>query len=105
MENPWAGYTDRWLSIYCCLAAYVRGCVQAPLNYFCESGIMQIQVNGQEHSTEENISLQDLLNRLGYQNRKIAVELNELIVPSRLYAETKLQENDSLEIVQAIGGG
>lgn len=66
---------------------------------------MHIKVNGQIQILQGKISLQDLLNTLGYQNRKIAVELNELIIPSRLYGETMLEEQDSLEIVQAIGGG
>jgi len=66
---------------------------------------MHIKVNGQIQILQGKISLQDLLNTLGYQNRKIAVELNELIIPSRLYEETMLEEQDNLEIVQAIGGG
>ncbi len=66
---------------------------------------MHIKVNGQIQILQGKISLQDLLNTLGYQNRKIAVELNELIIPSRLYKETMLEEQDNLEIVQAIGGG
>lgn len=66
---------------------------------------IEIKVNGQIRITDESTSVQALLESLGYQNKKIAVELNELIVPSRLYAETVLKEKDSLEIVHAIGGG
>ena len=66
---------------------------------------IEIQVNGQKQIIGENTSVQDLLASLGYQNKKIAVELNELIVPSRLFAQTRLKAKDCLEIVQAIGGG
>lgn len=37
--------------------------------------------------------------------RKVAVELNEEIVPRSRYAETVLANGDSLEIVHFIGGG
>lgn len=66
---------------------------------------MNIFVNGQPQQIESTISLETLLTVLGYQNKKIAVELNEEIVPARLYAQTLIKQNDSLEIVHAIGGG
>lgn len=66
---------------------------------------MQIYVNGEDFQLEQKKSLKALLAELGYQGKKIAVELNEEIIPLRLHEETLLQENDRVEIVQAIGGG
>jgi len=66
---------------------------------------VQIYVNGEDFQLEQKKSLKALLAELGYQGKKIAVELNEEIIPLRLHEETLLQENDRVEIVQAIGGG
>ena len=46
-----------------------------------------------------------LLDRLGLDRRKVAVERNTEIVPRSLYAETVLSPGDQLEIVHFIGGG
>ena len=46
-----------------------------------------------------------LLDRLGLDRRKVAVERNTEIVPRSLYAETALSPGDQLEIVHFIGGG
>jgi thiamine biosynthesis protein ThiS len=46
-----------------------------------------------------------LLERIGLDARKVAVERNEEIVPRSGYASVWLQAGDSLEIVHFIGGG
>jgi thiamine biosynthesis protein ThiS len=46
-----------------------------------------------------------LLVTLGLEQRKVAVERNEEIVPRSSYAETWLASGDALEIVHFIGGG
>jgi len=66
---------------------------------------MNVIINGKEQQIESNITLEKLVDILGFNNKKIAVELNEEIIPSRLYSATEIKQNDSLEIVQAIGGG
>ena len=64
-----------------------------------------ITVNGERQSAGLGITLEELLIQKGFLDKKIAVELNEEIIPRRLYSVTTLGECDSLEIVQAIGGG
>jgi sulfur carrier protein len=51
------------------------------------------------------LSVQGLLVLLELDTRKVAVELNEEIVPRSRYAETGLTSGDALEIVHFIGGG
>ncbi len=50
-------------------------------------------------------SVSRLLIALNLDMRKVAVELNEEIVPRSRYAETILATGDMLEIVHFIGGG
>jgi thiamine biosynthesis protein ThiS len=53
----------------------------------------------------EGQSVAALLEALGLDWRKVAVERNEAIVPRSAYAATVLVAGDSLEIVHFIGGG
>lgn len=66
---------------------------------------MNITLNGETKQLAEAICLSALITELGFQGRKIAVELNQEIIPKRLYEQVMLKEGDQLEIVQAIGGG
>ena len=50
-------------------------------------------------------SVAALLDQIGFDRRKVAVERNEAIVPRSAYGETRLGEGDKLEIVHFIGGG
>lgn len=66
---------------------------------------MQIQLNGQPHTLSEPISLAQLLDTLGLADKRVAVELNQDIIPRSRHAQTPLQDGDVVEVVHAIGGG
>ena len=66
---------------------------------------MNIIVNGESRSMESDASLGQLLVMLGLDGKRIAVEVNRDIVPRSDYDSFKLSENDTIEIVNAIGGG
>jgi thiamine biosynthesis protein ThiS len=63
-----------------------------------------VTINGKSIAAA-GITLQDYLLREGYRPDRVAVELNGNIVPKRTYDETILVDEDSLEIVQFVGGG
>ncbi len=64
-----------------------------------------IYVNGNGREIAENITVANVVAELGLTDKKIAVELNEEILPFHLFATQILNANDKLEIVHAIGGG
>lgn len=66
---------------------------------------MRIQLNGQDHALPGPMSLAALVERLGLDMRKIAVERNLEIVPRSAYGATALSDGDRLEIVNFVGGG
>ena len=66
---------------------------------------MNITVNGENRSMEAGTSLAQLLQSLGLEDRRIAVEVNRDIVPRSEYGSFQLSDNDAIEIVNAIGGG
>jgi len=66
---------------------------------------MNIIVNGETQNVPDNCSASLLVEQLGMQNDKIAMEVNREIVPRSQYGEYTFSENDQVEIVRAIGGG
>lgn len=66
---------------------------------------MRIQLNGQDHELPGPMTLDRLVERLGLDVRKVAIERNLEIVPRSTYAATMLDEGDRLEIVNFVGGG
>ncbi len=66
---------------------------------------MNIYVNGDEQQYTQGMSVADVVKSLGFENKRIAVELNKEILPFTHYPQTLLNANDRLEVVQAIGGG
>jgi thiamine biosynthesis protein ThiS len=68
-------------------------------------GHLSLTLNGEQRSLAGPISVAGLLETLGLDRRKVAVERNEAIVPRSLYDQTALAEGDWLEIVHFIGGG
>jgi len=66
---------------------------------------MHIQLNGERYELPDGQSVADLLQRLELTGRRLAVELNQDIVPRSQHAATLLSEGDQVEVVHAIGGG
>jgi len=65
---------------------------------------MQIILNGETRSFEQIVTIQDLLNKLQLTGR-LAVEVNQEIVPRSLFHTHEIRTGDTVEIVHAIGGG
>lgn len=65
---------------------------------------MRIEVNGEPRQVEAGTIL-GLVQELGLNPKKVAVERNLEIVPKSLHAETSLADGDRIEIVQFVGGG
>ena len=66
---------------------------------------MKIQVNGKAIQVDSSFTIADLINQLGYQDQRIAVEINEAIIPKSTHAEYVISEADKIEIIKAVGGG
>ena len=66
---------------------------------------MNIVVNGEKQSFENSITLEQLVTKMGFFGKRIAIELNEEIRPADQFSTIHLNEGDVVEIVQASGGG
>jgi sulfur carrier protein len=66
---------------------------------------MQIQVNGSTAEIAQPCTLSALIETLGLGDRRLAVEVNEELVPRSRFAEHRLAPGDRVEIIHAVGGG
>lgn len=66
---------------------------------------MNVTVNGDLVQVSAGCTLVELLEQLGLSGKRVAVELNEEVVPRSEHVAAVLQDADQLEIVHAIGGG
>ncbi|WP_416652747.1 sulfur carrier protein ThiS [Candidatus Pseudothioglobus sp. Uisw_086] len=66
---------------------------------------MKILVNGEKISLPADSSIEGLIVHLGYQNQRIAIEINESIIPKSNHSSFLLQDLDKVEIINAVGGG
>src|SRR6201995_3311688 len=66
---------------------------------------MEITLNGETRRIEAPVNVRGLLEQLGLDPAKIAVERNLEIVPRSTYDQMALRDGDRLEIVHFIGGG
>ena len=51
------------------------------------------------------ISISEYLNKENFDPRRVAVEINEEIVPKNKFSEVILQDGDVVEIITFMGGG
>ncbi len=66
---------------------------------------MQILLNGKPRDAADGTTIAVLLGELELVGRRLAVEVNEDVIPRSRHPEHALREGDRVEIVHAIGGG
>lgn len=66
---------------------------------------MQIQLNGEAMELPAGSTVAALIEKLALAGKRLAVEVNEDIVPRSQHPEFILNDGDRVEVVHAIGGG
>ncbi len=66
---------------------------------------MRLSVNGQNRESPELINILELLETLELNPERVVVELNRDILTADRYADTRLRDGDTLELIQFVGGG
>ena len=64
-----------------------------------------IILNGENKQIANNTNITQLLQSLDLVNKRLAVEINQQLIPRSDFSSHMLNEQDIVEIVQAIGGG
>ncbi len=63
-----------------------------------------VNVSGKEMDIG-GMTVKQLLDELKYNEKRVAVEINEVIVPKAVYEDTVINDGDRVEIVSFVGGG
>lgn len=63
-----------------------------------------VKINGESLDTAGKL-LTEYLSEHGYDLKRVAVEINGEIVPKASYSQTRLNDGDTVEIVNFVGGG
>ena len=66
---------------------------------------MQVTINGEREALEREMSVSELLADRRIESRRVAVEINEDIVPRKTYTDRVVRDGDRIEIVTFVGGG
>lgn len=66
---------------------------------------MQIFLNGESCDIQQHTTVQALIEQQGLAGRRLAVEVNQELVPRSTFAEVRLAEGDRVEMIHAVGGG
>ena len=66
---------------------------------------MNILLNGEQRGLEDALTVLGLIEALELTGKRLAVEVNEEVIPRSQHDVFRLHEGDRVEIVQAIGGG
>jgi thiamine biosynthesis protein ThiS len=64
-----------------------------------------IRLNGDPYELAGPMSVSALLEVLGIDARRVAVELNLVVLKRAAFATTMVQAGDAMEIVNFVGGG
>jgi thiazole synthase len=67
--------------------------------------MLKLTINGESRTLSGPVTLAELLDDLGYDRRRIAVEVNRQVVPLPRHEEHRLGAGDDVEIVTLVGGG
>ena len=64
-----------------------------------------VLINGESRETPTGTTVRTLLDQLGLNAGRVAIEYNLQILPKTKWEETTIAPGDRLEIVQFVGGG
>jgi len=67
--------------------------------------VLLIKLNGEPFELDQPLSITELLARLAIDPRRVAVEHNLAILKRHAFGEVVVQEGDTVEIVNFVGGG
>ena len=83
---------------------FVHG-ISVNATFRVECSAMELVINGKTEQVPDDINATRLIEHLGLQNERLAIEVNREIVPRSTFESHRFKSGDQIEIVRAIGGG
>ena len=66
---------------------------------------MNLTINGQRKNFSAPLNVAQLLSQFELKQEQVVIELNREILTSDKYIDIQLNDGDTLEIIQFVGGG
>ena len=66
---------------------------------------IQIYINGKKKNINSNYNLINILEEYSLNNKLVAIEINQEVIPKSNYKTKKINKDDRIEILELIGGG
>ncbi len=68
-------------------------------------GSLSVRINGEHRRVPGNTTIAELVNQLGLDPLRVAVERNLDVVPRGTLRDVQVEDGDDFEIVTFVGGG
>jgi len=66
---------------------------------------LSVRINGDHRRVPSGTSVAEMVNLLGLDPHRVAVERNLEVVPRAMLGDVRVEDGDDYEIVQFVGGG
>jgi thiazole synthase len=66
---------------------------------------VSIRVNGEHRRVPDGTSVAEMVDLLGLDPRRVAVERNLAVIPRSTLGQVRVEDGDDFEIVHFVGGG
>lgn len=66
---------------------------------------MNVKINGQTHTFNDNITLENIINELNITINSIVAEVNGQVITKEKFSNTIIKDNDIIELIKFVGGG
>ena len=70
-----------------------------------DASTLSLRINGGHRRVPQGMTLAELINQIGLDPARVAVERNLEIVPRSTFASLCVEDGDDYEIVHFVGGG
>ena len=67
--------------------------------------MIKVSINGKVVEVTKGISVQDLVDQLGYKNKGFAVAIDTIFIAIDSYSTTILQDGNTIDILGPVQGG
>ena len=67
--------------------------------------LVNLLVNGDPRTVPSDYTVAKLIDALGLQTSRVAIAVNRNVVPRSAFATHRLEAEDRVEILEAVGGG
>lgn len=67
--------------------------------------MIRFTLNGETRDGRDELALVELIAELDLAHKRLAVEINEDVIPKARYQDVRINDGDRIEIVSFVGGG